>query len=416
MAEPSTKKKFLDDPRDAAVRLPAGVMLEEAPKPVVGTSSDAGERGAGDGMEGSELALRRRLVKERFPFIDPDIREPEARSCCAIGQGGVFGLFTTEYLSEGQIPGHRYGSSGLHPSDSVGQIYTARGGFVDLGHVRDLADMTRFLATQALVTQIEGELLKPQSRSVVIAAEGGTRRVMFNPCSGSNLEIAAMTGAGAAYEVAIWHEIVTWFGPIRYSSFSPEDNFSNLLGCLVGGRAFMLQGDYDRNVDGVLSGYLSELEATPPSVTEKAIRAVGGIWYDDKIDLSADLVSSAGIYLLRRHIRPTPTVTPWLVTDLDRRRVYSADPVAGVSERIIDFNLGSPAPTPVSLDVPESAEGRILRDFYEFQVDVDTTTVPARVLPNGPLLRSKDLGTIVENVRKEVLLKYPDGDQPIGSE
>ena len=35
--------------------------------------------------------------------------------------------------------------------------------------------------------------------------------------------------------LAIWHEIVTWYTKIRYSSFSPEDNFSNLVGAWIGG-------------------------------------------------------------------------------------------------------------------------------------------------------------------------------------
>ncbi|MCP4307708.1 MAG: DUF4056 domain-containing protein [bacterium] len=403
------KKKFVDDPKKTAVGVPTGVVLEDS----------RAEDPADTGVEGDDLPLRRRLVQQRYPFLDLDVKEPGARMCCAIGPGGIsigplYQAFRTEFLSPHQITGHQYGSSlGLvFPDDPIGQIYTARGGFVDLGHVRDWADMTRFLANHAVLAQIEGERLTPGEVSVVITPDGGERRVEFKPTPGASLHVAAMTAARAAYEFAIWHEIVQWYIPRYHSSFSPEDNFSNLLGCLVGAEAMTQPGNFNSMVDRVLARRLSKLEAQPVSITEKATKVVGGVWYDDTIDLTMDIVVGAAEYLLRRHMQPGPTVTPWLVTVMDGRRIYRTDPIAGVTEHIYDFNLGSPAPTPVSLEVPETVEGKTLRDLYDLEIGIDTSVIPRSILPHDPPILSTDLGVIVENVRREVLSAYPNGDQP----
>lgn len=59
------------------------------------------------------------------------------------------------------------------------------------------------------------------------------------PAGMSGEEVLSLSGR-IAYDLSVWHEIATWYGvssvPLvseQFSSFSPEDVYSNLLGlCL----------------------------------------------------------------------------------------------------------------------------------------------------------------------------------------
>ena len=347
----------------------------------------------------------------QYPGLDPSLSEPKSRTCCALFPGGVLGLYKTDYLDLSAVPGHEFGSYGLNPSDSVGQIYTAHGGFVDLGHVRDLADMTRYLASKAILGQ--------QDRLVLdIQPEGGSRRIIFNPYAKyPNVELAIKVGARAAYELAIWHEIVTYFTNINYSSFSPEDNYSNLLGALVGAMATSNRGEeFNKSMDIILVNALKKLDPQPDKVAEHAIKQVEGLWYKIENDLTGALSGGdKGEILLRRHIVPLPHVTPWLVTDLDGRTFDISDPVAGTLTKTIDMKLGSSNPASTSLTVPtETTTGLQLSDYFKLIIDVDTWVVPPSVLPgNRTSILSSDLPGIVTKVRQILVGKNPHADKPI---
>jgi Protein of unknown function (DUF4056) len=362
-----------------------------------------------------------------YPGLSEGIVEPAPRNCCAIFPGGVDlpvpltpPFLPTKYLGPEDVPGHRYGESGFFPADSVGQLYTERGGFVDLGHVRDLADTARYLAMRTISLQRAGG-------EVLLAPEYGSRRVRQRPVPGRfpSVELARLIAARAAYDLAIWHEIGTWYGNIRHSSFSPEDNFSNLLGALIGAAAATTRNrPYDAMVDELLTEQLRELHVQPAGVARQAIEAVTGLWFDPENDLLGpsvahllDLSEEQGNRVLwRRHMVPAPSVTPWLVTDLNGRSFTVPDPVAGPGrDQTVDFDLGTPRPTPVPLTVPAvTAAGEPLTDFYSVEIVVDTQEVPARVLPAGRTqITDRDLGGIVDRVRGEVLEAFPHGDLPI---
>jgi hypothetical protein len=373
-----------------------------------------------------------------FPALDTFLTEPLPRKCCALFPGGadlvpgvqtvarlpgvtrvvplLAGALPTKYLGLEDVPGHKFGESGFSPDDTVGHVYTARGGFVDLGHVRDLADTTRFLASKAIYFQRGGG-------PVVLSPEGGARRVRFKAADRHfpDVELAAMVAVRAAYDLAIWHEIVTWFNSVRHSSFSPEDNFSNLLGCLIGGRACVIKGqEYNRSIDKTLIEFLKTLDARPQSIAEKAIAEITGLWFEVFNDLTFMPLEQAqdNRRLLRRHVVPLPSVTPWLVTDLHGKSFHIPLSAQGIStDHTIDFDLGS-RPQPYALPVPETtAKGIKLTDYYEVDIQVDTDKVPNRVL-SGLRRRTRinsteELQSIVDLVRADILAEYPDGDQPI---
>lgn len=358
-------------------------------------------------------------VIRAFPGLDPAITEPASRTCCAIFPGGVASIGMTQYLDTFDLGEHSYGSSGIFPRDTVGQVYTARGGFVDLGHVRDLADTARFLASRAFAWRLpareNGRIVEER---VALRREGGTRTLILTRQVDGCVECASLVGARAAYDLAIWHEIVTWFTNVRYSSFSPEDNFSNLLGSLLGAMATATRGkSYNEAMTALLDDWLETLQAQPGSTARNAIQQLNGLWFVDD-DLAPALQggndgNERGL-LMRRHVQPLPTVTPWLVTDLNGQSFTYSDPVAGVHQTTIAFELGNAAPAPYVLRLPQTGpRGEVITDHYTIEIDVDTRVVPASVLPSGRTrIRSDDLPTIVDQVRALILAQYPRGDQP----
>lgn len=355
-------------------------------------------------------------VIRAFPGLDPAITEPASRTCCAIFPGGVAGFGMTQYLDPFGLGEHSYGSSGIFPRDTVGQVYTARGGFVDLGHVRDLADTARYLASRAFAWRLpareNGRIVEER---VALRSEGGTRTLILIKMVDGCVECASLVGARAAYDLAIWHEIVTWFTNVRYSSFSPEDNFSNLLGSLLGATATATRGkNYNEAMTALLDDWLETLQAQPGSTARSAIEQLNGLWFVDD-DLAPALLgggNQTGL-LMRRHVRPLPTVTPWLVTDLNGQTFTYSDPVAGVHQTTIAFELGNTAPVPFVLRLPETGpQGEVITDHYTIEIDVDTRVVPVSVLPAGRTrIRSADLPSIVDQVRALIVAQNPRGDQ-----
>lgn len=379
---------------------PPGMLAE-----MVMGALPAGERGAPE-------------VIRAYPGLDAAITEPASRTCCAIFPGGVVGLGLTQYLDPFGLGEHSYGSSGIFPRDTVGQVYTARGGFVDLGHVRDLADTARYLASRAfawrLPTRASGRI---EEERVALRREGGSRTLILTRMVDGCVECASLVGARAAYDLAIWHEIVTWFTAVRYSAFSPEDNFSNLLGALLGATAAATRGkNYNEAMTTLLDDWLEMLQAQPGSTARSAIQQLNGLWFVDD-DLAPALLggSQHQNLLLRRHVQPLPTVTPWLVTDLNGQSFSYADPVAGVHQTTITFELGNAAPEPFVLRLPETGpRGEVISDHYTIEIDVDTRVVPVSILPAGrTLIRSDDLPDIVAQVRTLILARYPRGDQAL---
>ncbi len=150
------------------------------------------------------------------------------RPCCA------FGMDMTTKLGDLEIPGysvsnilevedlgrHEYDNGFLTVNQDLGRfvtvetnglIYTCRGGFIDVAHVRDNADMTLFLATRIVL-----DMWAP--RPVTLEGDGAIRRVVLKPIppelieSVGPWEVAVTLAQWASYQISIWHEIVTWYG------------------------------------------------------------------------------------------------------------------------------------------------------------------------------------------------------------
>src|SRR5262249_26361243 len=122
----------------------------------------------------------------------------------------------------------------LLTDEKSGILYTCRGGFIDIAHVRDNADRTLYFASQIGRMPATGG-------TISLADEGGIRRIVVHPLDDEIVrrrglrEVVTQLAEWLDFQASIWHEIATWYrwSSTRFSeqpsAFSPEDLYSNLL-------------------------------------------------------------------------------------------------------------------------------------------------------------------------------------------
>ena len=217
-----------------------------------------------------------------------DVPEPASlRPCCIFGndvgaQVGsipVPGYEITYTLELDTLGTHQFnkGTIALQPrgqerilSDEVsGILYTCRGGFIDIAHVRDNADRTLYLVSQIGRIAVTGG-------TIPISGEGAKRRVVVKPVDPRLVrtyglrEVVTSLAEWLDYQAGIWHEITTWYGwsstPFseQPSAFSPEDLYSNLVGAKIAGTIIRRQAApsevaYNRAVTALLRDALIKL-------------------------------------------------------------------------------------------------------------------------------------------------------------
>lgn len=258
---------------------------------------------------------------------------PESlRPCCAFGYDlnvRALGVPIPVYqignvLSLDTLGHHHYNDSALTAvkdlvglnDEKSGLIYTHRGGFIDIAHVRDTADNTFYL-----FSKIYPEL----GRSVrfFYSEELGLRRVQINaftpPASMvQRYTLAAWLAGKIAFELAQWHEIAQWYGfqsvpgfSEEISAFSPEDLYSNLLGARLAINV-ILQGhagsveDYDKAMDEQIHSALVGLGVVTREETEKKFREVDGDWWNSKRRVPDKFLVLRRNYILSDNRLPTP--------------------------------------------------------------------------------------------------------------
>lgn len=253
------------------------------------------------------LAKAPALTSEELLLPPPRI----IRTCCSFGSNlsvaRIPFVTQTDITSLEDIGPHHYLG---HKSEGNGIIYTRHGGFIDLGHLRDCADWTAYLYTRIVFHPKNGKPIL-----IDLGMEGGPKTLALNlPPNFSNAKAYELAGK-IAYDLSVWHEIATWFGtsyipliPERYSSFSPEDLYSNLLGVKLAQQALKSDLNYNEAMTMLLAGTLAELEAVPTlAETYNAMEAVENLWWTRKKPIpSKDII-------ITRYMGNGPTLTPWLV-------------------------------------------------------------------------------------------------------
>lgn len=277
--------------------------------------------------------------------VAASLSPPESlRPCCAFGHDlhvravgvpvpfyQIGNVLTLDTLGE-----HRYNDSAFGAVKNLvglsdeqnGLIYTHRGGFIDIAHVRDTADNTFFIFSQ-LYPKL-GQRWRYFYRD-----ELGVRRLQLNtftpPASMiSRYTLAAWLSGHLAFELAQWHEIAQWYGfesvpgfPEEISAFSPEDLYSNLLGArmaitvILRGKAHSVEA-FNAAMTDELHRVLLALDVATKSETEQKFRELDGNWWNSKRRVPDKFLVLKRNYSLDNNRLPTPVPDeknmPYLLT------------------------------------------------------------------------------------------------------
>lgn len=301
------------------------------------------------------------------------------RTCCMFGTDVHFfavpGVGLTEITSLDRIGSHHYlGKS----SEENGIIYTRRGGFIDMGHMRDQIDWTAYLYAKLKENKSSGKF------SMFIGREGGKKDLNVQiPANLTNTDLILLAGK-IAYDFSVWHEIATWFGassipfvPERYSSFSIEDAYSNLLGVNIGIEALQSERPYEEAVTEIITSTLKDLEAVQSELeTYMAMEAVRDIWWTRDKRLPSSKI------LMQRQVRVYPCLLPWLVPGW-----------ASVNKE------------PRELKVPDFAStGESLNSFYKFEYKLNYNFPVKKMFPErkNKTIDQNDFPRLLAEVESEL--------------
>ena len=194
--------------------------------------------------------------------VDPSpkipITAPGVRVCCSLG--------VHSGIDPANLKGHKYGNQATFAPQTVGNfggepdgyIYTAGAGLVDIGHVRDNADMVLYVFIQLINAQ--------HTIYTVGKDEAGVPNIPTDTDQLIGL-------AGTIVFANSWaHELTTW-GDTNlllsrkaqdFSAFSPEDMSSNIIGIQVATQAIKSGGgfsaaDFDARIDQILPQIIQSL-------------------------------------------------------------------------------------------------------------------------------------------------------------
>jgi hypothetical protein len=235
--------------------------------------------------------------------VTADATHPGTRACCALGRS-IPGR--PETLEPNALTGHQYGKR-FH-SDPVGFVYTAKVGLVDLGHVRDNADMTRFIydALVAGATQLQ-------------LYEGTATVNVIPPDTDGKLELAG----AITYVESRAHELVTYGTATQdYSAFSPEDLPSNMIGIELAKRAIRqvleqqpltTDARYNEAVDAALPALINDLGPRSKADTDAVLKKIEGNWFTRGTIVPTLLRRNFdGTPWMAGMVYDTPETPPWM--------------------------------------------------------------------------------------------------------
>ena len=337
------------------------------------------------------------LSHYRFP------KQPKLRPCCAFGHtlrttvsGTAVPVKLDNILYPHRLGLHSYENKGLQ-QEMNGLIYTCRGGVIDLAHIRDYADWTAYLYERILQALPRGAVIQlpneAATRSLVI------RRPVLSLDDAETQELALLLARRIAFQLSVWHEIVTWYDhrsvelfSERLSSFSPEDLFSNALGTQIGAEALRSGKPYNEAVDEALTQAVQSLAPLYNKQTKRTLNMVDGVWWD-RSKTMPDMTM-----VMRRNLDVGDTIVPWVLPD-------AFSPYCkGRGEE------------PARIAIPVVGPGELnLTDLYELRFVVDTEEVPKFIVPdkeNG-WIGEEDFPELIGTIRIEVKNLFgPLGDSP----
>lgn len=290
-------------------------------------------------------------------------------------------------------------------------LYTCRGGFIDVAHIRDNADLTLFLAMR-----IARNL--PGGTKIELPGQGTERRVVVKQIPESVLKYYGRVYTSTAmaqylaYYLSVWHEVVTWYDwqsvkgfSEKLSAFSPEDSYSNVLGILLGSGVIRNQGaqtrdDYNRSLDAWIPAALRRLGVVTQTESRAAMKAVDGLWWTSQKEIPDPTL------VTRRNMELKMPVAPWIVTDVVPANKPGLDPL--VHKMCVD------QPEPLDLTVTERLGNVKFADILDLELEFTDWKPETFPYPNGnKTVHIADMPGILAAIRKEVIKELgPGADSP----
>ena len=347
------------------------------------------------------------------------------RPCCAFGMDlkvQVAGVTVPGY-SQGNVIGlaelgrHEYDNGAMTLNErltsiatleSNGLVYTCRGGFIDTAHVRDNADLTLYLTNQIVAALPGGTVLS-------LKGDGATRRVVVKGVPPELMErtgrweTAITLAQWAAFQISIWHEIVTFYGfesfpgfSEKVSAFSPEDFYSNALGARIAGgvlrgRRIRTRDEWDESMNAWVPAALKRLGAMSSDIGRLAMKSVDGRWWDSKKELPDWTL------VMRRKMEISHHVTPWRLAD-----------AKAPADDVLDTSCAA-FPSALPLDIPDHLGEHPITEYVTVDFEVESWA-PEALIPASSTSRrltSEDFPRLVEAVRREAEKTLGAGfDQP----
>ncbi len=177
--------------------------------------------------------------------------------------------------------------------ERIGMVYTCGGGFIDIGHLREAADRTAYLASvtnrNLLLDQtvFRFQVIEPSRYWVTISYPENWDDLSTEERSKIAGEVSILLGQYFARTSLIWHEILTWYGfsstglfSENISAFSWEDPYSDLLGTCLAVWALRDDGQtYDDAMTELIDRTLRELDVQPSEVAQQAAQQIKGRWF-----------------------------------------------------------------------------------------------------------------------------------------
>jgi len=270
----------------------------------------------------------------------------------------------TEFINPEKLGEHSYSRPGI--GEKNGSLYTCKGGFIDFSHLRAAADWTVYLAF-TIVNDPDVLELPP---------EAGTLKLKFKNIDDLTVQDIVDLAQKIAFERLEWHEVASWHYHAPYhirsdqqSTFTPEDNYSNLLGTEIGKKiALRILNDmetlpYSEIATDEIQKAIASLDPVDSKRESKMAYDIvdrhvqlnqpenkrnNDVWWDSNI-LFRDQR-----YMFKRNTDVGPELDPWLVPK--------------------STELGCEAnPPALILKVPVNTEGGIsFYEYYDFTITPDT--------------------------------------------
>jgi hypothetical protein len=204
-----------------------------------------------------------------------------------------FGCFSgLNYTDVDNLGRHSYGKF-LRGNEL---IYTAKAGYIDLGHLRESADRTRYLFEVCHEKILSGQseftftIIEPAEYHVSITYPAHWNQLSLEAKQRIGREVAVALGQRFAHLSTIWHEIVTWYGYAstgllseKASSFSWEDGYSDLLGTKLAAEVLRENTKpFDDGMTDIISRELAKLDPQPVETAKKATDIIDGKWFSGR--------------------------------------------------------------------------------------------------------------------------------------